>query len=108
MGRLLKDKLKAEGLSGKKINTHEEVVKLVAELTALKEGATPAPAAAKAPAAPAAGGDPEAAVKAKGDEIRVLKEKLKGEGLSAKNINAHEGIVKLVTELTELKKSLPS
>jgi len=46
--RALKEKLKADGLSGKKINDHAEVKKLLDELTALKGGA-PAPAAAPAP-----------------------------------------------------------
>eukprot|EP00929_Paragymnodinium_shiwhaense_P032054 TRINITY_DN1783_c0_g2_i1.p1 TRINITY_DN1783_c0_g2~~TRINITY_DN1783_c0_g2_i1.p1 ORF type:complete len:524 (+),score=188.06 TRINITY_DN1783_c0_g2_i1:205-1776(+) len=55
--RVLKEKLKADGLSGKKINDHEEVKRLVEQLNALKAEATsapaaPAPAAAKAKASP--------------------------------------------------------
>jgi elongation factor 1-gamma len=117
--RELKAKLKAEGLSGGKINTNEGIVALVAKLSALKAqgasgGAAPAaaPAAAKSPkaapaAAPAAaGGATDAQVTAVGDQIRVLKEKLKGEGLSGKKINDHEEVKSLVAKLQELKKQL--
>merc|ERR1719446_1381828 len=66
--------------------------------------AKPAPAPKAQAAAPAAGGAvDEAAIKAVGDEIRVLKEKLKGEGLSGKKVNEHEEVKKLVTKLQELK-----
>lgn len=72
-------------------------------------------AEAKAAAAPAAavnggGGGPvdEAAVKACGDEIRLLKEKLKGEGLSGKKINEHAGVKELVDRLTKLKEGGPA
>merc|ERR1711936_951204 len=109
-----KERLKAEGLSGKKINEHAEIQTLVAKLVELKAKmpAAPAAGAASPKAAPkspkaapaAAGGDIEAQVKAVGDEIRVLKEKLKGEGLSGKKINDHDGVKKLVAELQELKK----
>merc|ERR1712176_930093 len=96
--RVLKEKLKGEGLSGKKINDNEQIQTLVAKLVELKAkmpaaGAASPKAAPKSPAkspaqAPAAaGGDIEAQVKAEGDEIRALKEKLKGEGLSGKKIN---------------------
>lgn len=51
--KALKEKLKSEGLSGKKVNEHADVVALVAKLTKLKEGG-PAPAAAAPKAAPAA------------------------------------------------------
>lgn len=107
--RKLKEKLKAEGLSGKKINDHDEVKALVAKLTELKAAvaaapAAPAPAAAApAAAAPAAGGDLDAEIKAVGDEIRTLKEKLKGEGLSGKKINDHAEVKTLVAKLQELK-----
>jgi len=46
----LKEKLKAEGLSGKKINEHEEVKALVAKLQELKTSAPAAPKAEKAEA----------------------------------------------------------
>jgi len=52
---------------------------------------------------PAAGPVDEAAIKAVGDEIRLLKEKLKGEGLSGSKINGHPDVAKLVAKLTELK-----
>jgi bifunctional glutamyl/prolyl-tRNA synthetase len=101
--RELKEKLKGEGLSGKKINEHPEVAALVGKLTELKAGGGAAPAAApKAAAAPAAAVD-EAAVKAVGDQIRALKDKLKGEGLSGKKINDHPEVAALVGKLTELK-----
>jgi len=118
--RALKEKLKAEGLSNKQINAHETVMGMVAELQKLKAqppAAAPAaasPAAAPpaeapaAAAAPAAGGDIDGQIKAVGDEIRALKEKLKGEGLSNKQINAHEEVAKLVAQLQELKKQLQS
>jgi len=99
--RKLKEKLKAEGLSGKKINDHEEVKAMVAKLQELKAAAAaPAPAAAPPAAAPAAGGD---AVTVIGDKIRTLKEKLKGEGLSGKKINEHAEVKALVAELQEAK-----
>jgi hypothetical protein len=67
-----------------------------------KAAAPPTPAKAAAPAAPAGIVD-ETAIKAVGDEIRVLKEKLKAEGLSGKKINDHPDITRLVKQLTELK-----
>lgn len=121
--RTLKEKLKAEGLSGKKINDHEEIKKLVAELQDHKSK-LPADGGAAAPAAPAAkkaaspkqspkqapaaapsggGGDLDAQIKAVGDEIRLLKEKLKGQGLSGKKVNDHDEVKALVAKLTELK-----
>lgn len=121
--RMLKEKLKVEGLSGKKINDHDQIKALVAKLTKLKAGlpaggalapaalAAPSPAPAPAPAAPpaaaaAAGGDIEAQVKTVGDELRVLKEKLKGDGLSGKKVNDHTEVKVLVAKLTELKAKL--
>jgi len=106
--RVLKEKLKGEGLSGKKINDHAEVKRLVAKLQDLKAqapagGAAPAAPAAPSPAAAPAGGDLEAQIKAVGDEIRVLKEKLKGEGLSGKKINDHAEVKRLVAQLQDLK-----
>merc|ERR1712139_99463 len=62
--------------------------------------------AAPAAAAPAASGltpEVEAEIKAVGDEIRALKEKLKGEGLSGNKINQHEDIKALVEKLSSLK-----
>jgi len=64
---------------------------------------SPKAAPAPAPAAPAAGGDVEAQVKAVGDAIRTLKEKLKAEGLSGKKINDHEEVKGLVAKLQALK-----
>lgn len=43
-------------------------------------------------------------MKAIGDELRVLKEKLKGEGVSGKKMNDHPEIKALVEKLTEAKK----
>jgi len=61
--------------------------------------ASPAPAAAAAPVS----ADVEAQIKQVGDEIRLLKEKLKAEGLSGKKVNEHEGIKGLVEKLQALK-----
>jgi len=43
-------------------------------------------------------------VKAIGDELRVLKEKLKGEGVSGKKLNDHAEVKALVEKLAEAKK----
>lgn len=108
--RALKEKLKGEGLSGKKINDHPEVKEKVAKLQELKASGGAAPAAAPAPApaaapapAPASGGGVEAQITALGDEIRALKEKLKGEGLSGKKMNDHPEVKEKVAKLQELK-----
>eukprot|EP00411_Alexandrium_monilatum_P014053 CAMPEP_0175269774 /NCGR_PEP_ID=MMETSP0093-20121207/45034_1 /TAXON_ID=311494 /ORGANISM="Alexandrium monilatum, Strain CCMP3105" /LENGTH=482 /DNA_ID=CAMNT_0016564445 /DNA_START=60 /DNA_END=1508 /DNA_ORIENTATION=+ len=114
--RTLKEKLKAEGLSGKKINEHAEIKTLVGKLNALKEQANAAPAApaaapvaaAAAPAPAAGGSDVEGQIKAVGDEIRALKEKLKADGLSNKQINDNEQIKTLVAQLQDLKSKLPA
>jgi len=104
--RTLKEKLKGEGLSGKKINEHPEVKTLVDKLVALKAGG-PA-AAAPAPAAPASGGggSVQDQIDAVGNEIRLLKEKLKGEGLSGKKVNDHPEVKEKVAKLQELKAQL--
>jgi len=77
------------------------------EKAAPKEKAVPKADAKQAAKAPAAQGPPsaelEAAIKAVGDEIRAVKEKLKGEGLSGKDINAHASVTSLVAKLSELK-----
>jgi len=104
--RELKEKLKAEGLSGKKINDDPGIVAKVAELKTLKDAMAAAPAAAPAAAAPAPAAAAPAAsgdATAVGDQIRALKEKLKGEGLSGKKINDHAEVKALVQKLTELK-----
>merc|ERR1712136_174374 len=102
--RDLKTKLKADGLSGKKIDASDEVKALVAKLTALKAAQAAAPSPAAAPAvAPAAVRDVEAQVKAVGDEIRSLKAKLKADGMSGKKIDATPEVKELVAKLTELK-----
>jgi len=112
--RAEKEKLKGQGLSGGDINKHPDIKALVDELNNLRTGGgAPAAAAPKAAAAapkpaaaPAAGGDIQAQVTAVGDEIRVLKEKLKGEGLSGKKINEHPEIKEKVAKLQELKAQL--
>jgi len=102
--RELKAKLKAEGLSGKKIDAHPDVAAKVKELQELK--AAPAAAPVAAPAAPAAaGGSNDAKIKEVGDAIRELKAKLKAEGLSGKKIDAHPDVAAKVKELQELKAS---
>jgi glutamyl-tRNA synthetase len=67
-----------------------------------------AKAAPKAAAASGGGVVDEAAVKAVGDEIRVLKDKLKGEGVSGKKINEHADVVALVAKLNKLKEGGPA
>eukprot|EP00929_Paragymnodinium_shiwhaense_P037882 TRINITY_DN20099_c0_g1_i1.p1 TRINITY_DN20099_c0_g1~~TRINITY_DN20099_c0_g1_i1.p1 ORF type:complete len:689 (+),score=183.61 TRINITY_DN20099_c0_g1_i1:81-2147(+) len=113
--RTLKAKLKADGLSGKKIDVHDDVKALVAKLTVLKEAAAnggapaaaPAPAVAKTAAKPAvaSGASKDEQIKAVGDEIRTLKAKLKESGLSGKKIDATPEVKELVAKLTELKSS---
>lgn len=121
--RILKDKLKAQGLKGKEVDKNEEVAAKVAELKELKArqdaaggAAAPAPKAAaspKAAAAPApkaAGGgtreEVEGEIKALGDRIRAAKEKMQAEGKSGKEINASPQIAELIRELQVLKKKL--
>lgn len=121
--RALKVKLKADGMSGKKIDASDEVKALVATLTALKAAAAAAPAAAAVPAkaspkggakaspkgaakaspkqAPAGNVDDQ--IKAVGDEIRELKAKLKETGLSGKKIDKDEAVIALVAKLQALK-----
>lgn len=115
--RVLKDKLKGEGVTGKKLNEHPEIKSMVERLQELKKQAEAAPApaapapAAPAPAAPApSGGDSDIVkqVKDVGEEIRTLKEKLKGEGITGKKLNEHPEIKVLVEKLQELKKQVPA
>jgi len=116
--RELKEKLKSEGKSGKGINNDEGVKELVGALQELKKAnaaapapaapaaaaaPAPAPVAAPAAAAPAGSGDVQADITAVGDQIRALKEKLKGEGLSGKKMNEHAEVKALVARLQELK-----
>eukprot|EP00811_Abedinium_folium_P017276 NODE_2619_length_2178_cov_9.155534.p1 GENE.NODE_2619_length_2178_cov_9.155534~~NODE_2619_length_2178_cov_9.155534.p1 ORF type:complete len:606 (+),score=229.27 NODE_2619_length_2178_cov_9.155534:69-1886(+) len=104
--RTLKERLKAEGQSP---NDNEEVKALVAQLQALKKQAPApapaAPAAAKTDAPAALAGDVDAQITTVGNEIRALKEKFKGEGLSKKEVNDNEEIKKLVAQLQDLKKN---
>jgi len=69
-----------------------------------KEGKADKAAAPKAAAAPAGGAVDEEAIKAVGDEIRVLKEKLKGQGITGKKLNENAEVAALVAKLAELKK----
>jgi len=111
--RVLKEKLKAEGLTGKELNNHESVKSLVGQLQALKNQEKAAPAAApvsvpsstpvSAPPATAVNSNIDDQVKAVGDQLRELKEKLKGEGLTGKKLNEHESVKALVVQLQELK-----
>jgi elongation factor 1-gamma len=100
--RVLKERLKAEGITGQKLNTHPEIVDLVAKLNAARApGQAPAPAAS--PPTASGGGDIDAQVKEVGEQIRELKAKLKGQGLSGKKIDASPEVKELVTKLQELK-----
>lgn len=110
--RDLKQKLKASGLSGKKIDASEDVKALVAKLQGLKTAASAAPSAPSTSAAPAAsasdaeGLSPAQASEqaaAVGEEIRNLKQKLKASGLSGKKIDASDEVKALVAKLQALK-----
>lgn len=92
--RALKDRLKEEGISGKKLSEHEDVKRLVSQLQELK--------GRKSSSLP----NSDSQIKVLGDEIRIMKEKFKQEGLSAKQINEHEDVKKLVAQLKELKQAL--
>lgn len=89
--RAAKDRLKSEGLTGKKLNEHPDIVELVEKLTKLKAGGGDAPAAAPAPAAKkAAAAKPEGkkAAKAapkKGEETALARhDPSKGGGVDIK------------------------
>lgn len=83
--RDLKEKLKSEGLAGKKINDHPEVKALVEKLQALKSGAAPA----AAPAAPVA--EKKAEKKRESSLRRKSKSSTKGEGQAKRSVKAFEG-----------------
>merc|ERR1719162_1640230 len=68
-----------------------------------KEPAAKKEASPKAAPAQAGGAVDEAAVKAVGDEIRILKEKLKEQGIAGKKLNDHPEIATLVAKLAALK-----
>jgi len=114
--RVLKEKLKGEGVSGKKLNDNAEVKALVAKLNEAKTGGGGAAAPTKeaapkkaaspkaTPASPKAGGAvDEDAMKKIGDDLRVLKEKLKGEGVTGKKLNDHPEVKALVEQLNAAK-----
>jgi len=104
--RELKTKLKADGLSGKKIDANDEVKALVAKMKALKEvaSATGAPAVDKESASSApSGASVDEQIKSLGDEIRALKQKLKADGLSGKKADADPEVKAKVAKLQELK-----
>jgi len=108
--RILKENLKSSGVTGKKLNDHPEIIALVAKLAALKSGAAAAGAAPKAASpkaapksSPEASGSVEDQIKAVGDEIRELKDKLKLSGIIGKKLNDHSEVVALVAKLSALK-----
>eukprot|EP00933_Yihiella_yeosuensis_P076414 TRINITY_DN8615_c0_g1_i3.p1 TRINITY_DN8615_c0_g1~~TRINITY_DN8615_c0_g1_i3.p1 ORF type:complete len:831 (+),score=239.67 TRINITY_DN8615_c0_g1_i3:76-2568(+) len=78
------------------------------EAPAAKGAAKAKAKATAAPAAAPAGGASDDEIKAVGDEIRVLKEKLKAEGMSGKKINDHEQVKALVEKLQALKAGAPA
>eukprot|EP00927_Polykrikos_kofoidii_P057780 TRINITY_DN5196_c0_g2_i1.p1 TRINITY_DN5196_c0_g2~~TRINITY_DN5196_c0_g2_i1.p1 ORF type:complete len:644 (+),score=166.56 TRINITY_DN5196_c0_g2_i1:87-2018(+) len=112
--RALKEKLKSDGLSGKKVNDHADVKALVEKLTGLKQqlpaggAAPPAATAAAAGSRHVGGSGIEAQIKAVGEEIRAVKEKLKGQGVSGEKLFTHAEITPLVAKLSSLKSQLPS
>jgi len=72
---------------------------------AAKKGASPKAAPKDDPkASPKGGAVDEAAVKALGDELRLLKEKLKGEGITGKKLNDNSEVKALVEKLAVVKK----
>merc|ERR550537_376475 len=77
---------------------------------AAKQAAKPSSPKAAPKAAPAATGGAvdEEAVKRVGDEIRVLKEKLKAEGIAGKKLNDHPEVAALVSKLSALKAGGPA
>eukprot|EP00927_Polykrikos_kofoidii_P057781 TRINITY_DN5196_c0_g3_i1.p1 TRINITY_DN5196_c0_g3~~TRINITY_DN5196_c0_g3_i1.p1 ORF type:complete len:523 (+),score=117.74 TRINITY_DN5196_c0_g3_i1:87-1571(+) len=89
---------KEEGKKGGKKDTKKEP----------KKGDAKAPPAPPPAAATLDGGNVEAEVKAVGDELRALKEKLKSEGLSGKKMNEHAEVKALVEKLSGLKQQLPA
>ena len=68
------------------------------------QAAPASPQAAASAASAAEGAIDEAAIKTVGDEIRTLKDRLKGEGMSGSKINRHPEIAELVKKLQTLKK----
>jgi elongation factor 1-gamma len=101
--RNLKEKLKGEGITGQKLNTHPDIVDLVAKLNAARAPGAQAPAPAPAPPKASGGGDLAAQATAVGDQIKELKAKFKAQGLSGKKIDAQPEVAELVTKLKELK-----
>lgn len=59
--------------------------------------------ASKAPSTSAAGGELYAQIAAVGNDIRALKDKLKSQGMSAKDMNENAEVKALVSKLQELK-----
>merc|ERR1719387_2771025 len=116
--RAFKDQKKKEGLTMKQIDQSDEVKEKVAQLNVLKAQlpkdagaspkASPAAKAAPAPAAPAAGDKAalEAKVQELGGEIRQIKERLKGEGMKSKQIDATDEVKAKVAELQALKQQV--
>merc|ERR1712232_307192 len=70
-----------------------------------KKGASPkaSPAAAPAKGTALTKGDLEAQITSVGDQVRVLKEKLKAEGITGKKLNDHDEVKALVAQLQDLK-----
>jgi len=115
--RTLKDSLKAKGMSGAQINSDAGIKALVDKLNVHKAAYTaaggnataPAPKAAASPkAAPSAAPSGGESVDAVADQIRSLKEKLKADGLSGKQVNNHPEVTELVKKLSALKEAAAS
>jgi len=97
---------KVEGGSG--ASASKGSPKAAPKKEAAKKEGSPKAAAKKAEApkmeAASGGAVDEAAIKAVGDDIRVLKEKLKAEGITGKKMNENAEVAALVAKLSELKK----
>eukprot|EP00440_Ansanella_granifera_P053634 gb/GFBE01058145.1/.p1 GENE.gb/GFBE01058145.1/~~gb/GFBE01058145.1/.p1 ORF type:complete len:720 (+),score=260.86 gb/GFBE01058145.1/:1-2160(+) len=96
--RALKEKLKAEGKSGKEVNSHPEVAALVAKLTELKTGGGDAPAAAPAAKAKA---EPKAKAEAKGEKPKAKAKAKESAGPAKKQEKGGGVIVKKAEDVPE-------
>lgn len=81
-------------------------VRLCKEAQAAKPSARAAQNKSSALAEGAASEDPRTVIKAIGDELRLLKEQLRSDGLTGKKLNNHAEVKALVTKLLEFKRQM--
>lgn len=104
--RSLTEKLKNQGVSGKKRKQDPEIKALVQKLKEAKAAAAAEKMAAPEAALKAEAQDDDeisAQVKAVGDELRQVKEQLRLDGLSGKKLNEHTDVKGLVARILDLK-----